>query len=159
IPQQVQTRNIDATSAHGDWMPVLPGQFEPIEMVEVWFEAGAPDDDITAVLTTVGPRDPSRGQSLEHRRSVQVTTIACSPNGRDHDDIAEARHTIVVAPGPPGRLAGGGDIEEDSSIDVIRHEPWSALRHPQCLRHGRDFRDDLRGGVPTADDDDPLVGE
>src|SRR5699024_1341443 len=147
------------SSALCDWMPVFPGQFEPVEMVKVWFEAGAPDAGITAVLTPVGPRDPSRGQSLEHRRSVQVTTVASSPHGRDHDDIPEPRPTIVVAPGPLGRLAGGGNIEEHTPIDVIRHEPWPALRHPQCLSHGRDFRDDLSGGVPTADDDDPLIGE
>lgn len=58
-----------------------------------------------------------------------------------------------------GCLAGGSDVEERSAVDIVWHESRWAPADPQRFGDRGDLGEDLRGGVPSSDDHDPLAGE
>ncbi len=65
----------------------------------------------------------------------------------------------MFKPGLLCRLSGGSNVEEHSPIDVVGHEPWRSLGHPQRLRDLGYFCNDLRCRVAATDDDDSLASE
>ncbi len=125
-------------------------------------EAGAPDDGVRAGMAAVGPLDTVGGEPGEHRLRLQKSGIASGPDGRHGHDVAEGGDPAgVAAAGVESAAAGGGDIEQGATVDVVRQEPRRALGHPRHLDMAvqGEVGGDLRAGVPAAHHDHVLPGE
>ena len=100
-------------------------------------------------LPTPRPRRP--GDGAEQRPGGQHATSSVVLHRRDHHDVAER--------GDQRGAAGARHVEQHPIVDVVRQEPRRPRHHPRRGRDHGNLRQQLRGGVPPADHDHPLIPE